>query len=351
MKTKIKLLGVLMLIMATAFTASAHDFYVGGIYYNKTSDTEVEVTYRDTSSNSYNGSVTIPASVTYSGTTYSVTEIGFYAFRSCRGLTSVTIPNSVKTIGNYAFSDCSGLTSVTIPNSVKTIGIDAFYNCRGLTSVTIGNSVESIDNSVFEGCKALSKVSFADGKTELSIVSSVFADCPLSDVYIGRNLTYSNSSPFSGKTTLKIATIGNSVTAIGESAFSGCSELSTLTIGRNTAEMGDYTFSGCKNLSTIYSYAGTPPTIYEHTFENITYAKAILYVPKGCVSIYEADPLWYPFYNILEGDYNGIDDVITDAAARDVVGYYNLQGIRSDEPWEGINIVVYSDGTRRKIRY
>ena len=56
-----------------------------------------------------------------------MTSIGESAFRSCKGLTSVTIPNNVTTIGSGAFQWCTSLTSVTIPNSVKSIGDDAFY--------------------------------------------------------------------------------------------------------------------------------------------------------------------------------------------------------------------------------
>lgn len=45
----------------------------------------------------------------------------------------------------------------------------------------------------------------------------------------------------------------------------------------------------------------------------------------------------------------GVDDVTVTPADAVVVGYYNLQGARSDEPWPGLNIAVYSDGTTRKI--
>jgi hypothetical protein len=75
--------------------------------------------------NSTVGTVTIPATVN----DYNVTIIGNYAFNSCSGLTSITIPNSVTTIGNYAFNSCSGLTNITIPNSVTTIKYSAFQNC------------------------------------------------------------------------------------------------------------------------------------------------------------------------------------------------------------------------------
>ena len=79
--------------------------------------------------------VTIPSSVIYNGSTYTVTIITDYAFSDFEGLTSVTIPNSITDIWDGAFENCIGLTSITIPNSVTFIGQEAFYNCRGLTSV------------------------------------------------------------------------------------------------------------------------------------------------------------------------------------------------------------------------
>ena len=87
-----------MFMSMVACVASA--FEVDGIYYNITSSTEstVSVTFRgnyySSYSNEYTGSVVIPQTVTYSGKTYSVTSIGESAFEGCRGLTSVTIPQT-----------------------------------------------------------------------------------------------------------------------------------------------------------------------------------------------------------------------------------------------------------------
>ena len=113
MKQKLfgRLAAAAAVLLLSAATASAHDFVVDGIYYNINSDgTSVSVTYKGSSSvdydNEYSGAVTIPASVTFSGKTYSVTSIGNAAFYDCSGLTSVVIPNSVKSIGYDAFADC-----------------------------------------------------------------------------------------------------------------------------------------------------------------------------------------------------------------------------------------------------
>ena len=106
MKKIIRQLLVVAILFSVSLSGYAFDFVVNGIYYNKNSDGKtVYVTFKDTNYNSYSGSVVIPSTVT-SGTTYSVTSIGKYAFYECRGLTSVTIPNSVTSIDSSTFEKC-----------------------------------------------------------------------------------------------------------------------------------------------------------------------------------------------------------------------------------------------------
>ena len=174
MKTYITIFALLTCLI-TSLQSLAYDFWAKNadgktLYYNILSieDKTCAITYKDSEYNSYSGLVTIPSKVTYSGTTYSVTSIGRYAFNNCTDLTYVIIPNSVTSIGMMAFSGCTGLTTITIPNSITSIDYAAFSSCTGLTSVTIPNSVTYIDSWAFSSCANLTSVIIPNSVTSIN---------------------------------------------------------------------------------------------------------------------------------------------------------------------------------------
>ena len=255
----------------------AHDFEVEGVFYKKTSDNAVAVTYKgysyDSYSNEYTGDVVIPSSVDYNGATYSVTSIGYEAFYNCSSLTSIEIPNSVTSIGDDAFYGCSSLTSIEIPNSVTSIGGWAFYHCTSLTSIEIPNSVTSIGNYAFCGCSSLTSIQIPNSITRIG--DGAFNNC-------------------SSLTSIEIP---NSVTSIGACAFYGCSGLTSIEIPNSVTSIGNDAFYYCSNLTKITCLATNPPTIGSDTFSNYS---AELYVPVGCKSAYQSANYWKNFSNIIE---------------------------------------------------
>ena len=72
----------------------------------------------------------------------SLTSIGDYAFKECKGLTTVSLSGctSLTSIGDYAFERCYGLTSVSFPASLTSIGFNAFQWCDKLTSATFADA-------------------------------------------------------------------------------------------------------------------------------------------------------------------------------------------------------------------
>jgi len=250
---KIINLSLLLLALLLPATATAYDFKVDGIYYEilSASNKTVWVTYYDDSNgtkySNYSGSVNIPATVTYNGTSYSVTAIGISAFINCSGLTSVTIPNSVTSISSYAFSNCSALTSISIGNSVTSIGGSAFRGCSGLTSVTIPNSVTTIGDYAFQGCSALTSISIGNSVT--SIGTQAFSGCSGLTILFwnSRNCSY-NGDIYTYN--IEQVTIGNEVEVL-PSGFVECSKITSVTIPNSVTTIGNTAFRGCSGLTRI----------------------------------------------------------------------------------------------------
>ncbi len=183
----------------------------------------------------------------------SITEIkgGFYegCFQGCTNLTSITIPDSVTSIGDYAFAYCENLTSITIPDNVTSIGDDAFAHCENLTSITIPDSVTSIGGAFFN-CTSLTSINIPDNVTNID--NFTFCGCDsLTSITIPDNVTSIGEYAFSGCDSLTSITIPDSVISIGEYAFRDCTSLISVTIPDSVASIGNGCFGGCISLVSI----------------------------------------------------------------------------------------------------
>jgi len=252
----------LFFALIVAHCAWAYSFTVGGIYYNITSDSTVEVTYKQylISSPEYIGNIAIPSTVTYLAVSYKVTAIGDVAFYGCTGLSSISIPASVTSIeGVSAFYGCIGLTSITIPSSINSIGDYAFKSCTGLTTVNYNAT-----NCITMGS--------------------------------------SGTPVFSGCTALKTLIIGSNVTNIPNIAFLGCTGLTSVIIPSSVTSIGSFAFQDCTGLTSIYVSSITPINLASssYVFSGVKTATCTLHVPFGSINSYKASYPWSFFVNIVD---------------------------------------------------
>lgn len=212
-------INICLTLIALCWTVAiqAQTATVDGINYRLNADAKTaEVTKSNVT-----GDIVIPEKITVDGVEYSVTSIGFEAFKYCSALTSVKMP-SVTSIDYGAFQECPNLTAVDMP-SVTRIDTYAFSSCRNLITVDMP-SVARIEQSAFQSCSSLISVNMP---LVTSIGFSVFSGCS--------SLT-SVSMPL--------------VASIGNGAFGYCSSLVSVSMPL-VARIEETTFDCCPSLTSV----------------------------------------------------------------------------------------------------
>ena len=173
-----------------------------------------------------------------------VTSIGNYAFGNCEELTSVTVPDSVASISWDAFTGCSSLKSAGPIGSgsgyefgwTTAIPAYAFYSCSGLTSVTIPGSISSIASQAFDGC------------AELTSAGPIGSGC---DLEFGWT-TAIPANAFSGFSSLTSVTFPKGMTSIGSCGLDSCADLTEVTIPSSVTSVEWGAFGNYAELKDVY---------------------------------------------------------------------------------------------------
>ena len=219
------------------------------------------------------GNVNIPASVTYGGHDFNVTEIGDNAFYYGTGFTgTLTLPNTLTKIGKQAFRNCGFTCPLTLPSSLKFIDKYAFASCSGLTGqLNIPNSVEFIGFAAFENCTGFSgELPLPEGLTVIS--GHAFYGCTglTGTLVLPNAITRIDNGAFRNCSFTGPLTIPNSVTSIGATAFTGCSGFTgALIIPNYVTTIGSGAFGNCTGFTSLTIGSAVNEIDYQ-AFYNLT---------------------------------------------------------------------------------
>lgn len=321
----------ILILSLIPYSGHAFDLLIDGIAYDIKSGRDVEVTVAP---DGYTGEVIIPTmieEIVDDGINdpypyiYNVVGIGDSAFKGS-SIKSIYIPATIDYIGVDAFLNCSGLVDLIIADGAYDLSIsydefqNPFHSCPlihvylgrniagmdygsmkpvysqpTLQYLEIGPFVNKIPDFSFDYLMDFESLVIYDSDTPIYMGyggrmfshHSLFYDCPLKEVYIGRNIQCSDDypTPFQYHPYLTEITFGDDVTVICSKLFYLCQKLESIDFGNSITEIQSQAFDGCRLLSDIDLPSSL--TVLGHRAFNNTAIRDVS-LPDGLIKIDDA---------------------------------------------------------------
>jgi len=182
---------------------------------------------------------------------YTVTAIGAEAFRNCRQITNINMPNTVTAIESRAFMECDSLAEMVIPDSVTKLGDSICRYCDNLQRVVVGRGAAKVAEYDFASCPKLNDVNLSDGLIEIGPYAFM-ESTSLEEVVIPDSVTSLDRGAFERCSKLKTATVGGGIKTLPRSTFDYCSALETIIIREGVQRIEKFLNYGSSKLKTLY---------------------------------------------------------------------------------------------------
>ena len=215
-----------------------------------------------------------------------VTSLKTDAFRDCKELTAVIIPDSVEKIQSRAFNDCTALTDVKLSRWLRELYLEAFMNCSSLAKIDLPDELEKIDSNAFSGT-AISSLTIPANVSVWGLVSGIFSNCPnLTSITVDEKNKdfYSENNCILRKKDrslcigIKTSVIPDYVKDIGVGAFGGTIGLTEIVLPDSMENIGMGAFADCTDLVSVKLNDGLK-SIQESAFQMCPIEK--IYIPAS----------------------------------------------------------------------
>ncbi len=319
-------------------------------FYNSEGNIEILIyMHADTGESvSYEEELIVPGSVLIDGQSFTVTNVGPYAFgRNNLYVEKLTFGEGILTLDDYALDfmprntgndvyhhyhkmstvDLGGIVNVgqyafaaiktsiatemskdsmryVTGNSVQTVGNNAFSNCKGLTNVTMP-LVQTLADSVFNGCSALVTI---DMSNVLTLGNNTFSNC---------TSLYSVALP--------------NVTTMGTTTFSSCTNLRSAYCPK--LKVCTNPFNSCTNfvrldmglLAKGSTLVNTNPSVGRFFFVHVTEEDVVSDYILSCGSKLETRKLFIPeeYKSMFDANYGQIITYDKGGSMANVGEYYD----------------------------